>query len=105
MLTSIKPGQTIRVTVTKPIHVEDDLQTVMRLMRQDTDVKRGLKSAQEKRVQRLVVRSRGKRPWESREKSSKLLKPAKGSTWKMRYFPHIEGDFKSVAKYLSIEAA
>ena len=105
MLESIKPGQTIRVTVTKEIHREDARQTVMRLMRLAPEIRRGLKKAQEIRVRTLVVRSRGKRPWEVRQPSSKVAKPVKGATWTMRYFPHIAGDVKSVARYVKVEAA
>lgn len=105
MLDSMKPGQTIRCTITKEIRVEDDVQTVLRLMRLDPRTKASLKGAQEHRVRTLLIRSRGKRPWEVRERSSKIVRTEKGSTWTMRWFPHVLGDFKAVEKYLKVEAA
>lgn len=105
MFENVKPGQTIRCTVTKTVRVDDDADTVLRLMRCDPEVKRQLKGAQEHRVRTLLIRSRGKRPWEVREKSSKQVRAIAGATWKMRYFPHIAPDFAAVAKYLKIEPA
>ena len=105
MLSSLKPGQTIRCTVTKDIRVDDDVSTVLRLMRFDPAVKRLLKSAQEHRVRTLVIVSRGKRPWEVREKSAKQIQAVKGATWTMRWIPHVTKDFAAVEKYLKVEAA
>jgi hypothetical protein len=105
MLNAMKPGQSIRCTVTKDIRVDDDYSTVMRLMRFDPAVKRKLKSAQEHRVRTLVIVSRGKRPWECREKSAQQVQAVKGATWTMRWMPHVEKDFACVEKYLKVEAA
>lgn len=105
MFDKIKPGQTIRCVVSKEILREADQKTVLRLMRLDPKVKRALKSAQEHRVQTLVIRSRGKRPWEVREKSSKIVRAIPGATWTMAFFPHIKADFQAVAKYLTVNAA
>ena len=104
-MTNFAPGQTIRCTVTRSVHREADKKTIVRLMRLDPNVKRALKSAQEHRVQTLLIRSRGKRPWEVREKSSKVVRAVEGATWTMPYFPHIKPDFDAVAKYLSVKAA
>ena len=68
-------------------------------------MKRKLKSAQEHRVRTLVIKSRGKRPWEVRETSAKQIRAAKGATWTMRWFPHVTADFAAVEKYLKVEAA
>lgn len=105
MLETLKPGQNIRCTLLRNVLIEDDAQTVLRLMRLDPAVKRGLKSAQEHRVRTLLIRSRGKRPWEVRRHPSMLVKAAKGSTWTMRWFPHVLPDFNAVKKYIQIEAA
>lgn len=101
---ALSPGQNIRCTILRDVNVDDDRDTILRLMRFDPLSKRGLKTAQEARVQRLIIRSRGKRPWEQREKSSKLVRAHKGSTWTMRWFPHVAPDFRAVADYLKIEA-
>lgn len=105
MFDKIKPGQTIRCVVAKHVTREGDEKTLLRLMRLDPSVKRSLKGAQEHRVQTLVIRSRGKRPWEVREKSSKIVRCQPGATWTMRYFPHVKADFEAVAKYLTVTAA
>lgn len=105
MLQSLKPGQSIRCTVTREIRIHDDYETVMRLMRFDPRLRRLLKSAQEHRVRTLVIRSRGKRPWEVREKSARQFRASKGSQWTMRWMPHVVKDFEAVEKYLKVEAA
>lgn len=105
MLDSIKPGQNIRCVVSKEILRDADLKTVMRLMRLDPSNKRALTKAQETRVHDLIIRSRGKRPWEVRAKSSKIVRAVPGATWTMRYFPHVRPDFEAVAQYLTIQAA
>ncbi len=105
MSDSFKAGQTIRCTILSDIRREDALQTVTRLMRLSPQIKKGLKKAQEHRVRTLIVRSRGKRPWEVRQRASTIAKPIKGATWTMRFFPHIGPDIASVSRYLKVEAA
>ena len=105
MLENVKPGQTIRCTVTRHVHRDADAKTICRLMRQDPAIRRRLKKAQEHRMRTLIVRSRGKRPWAVRVKASKAVRAVKGETWEMRYIPHLQGDINSVARYLEIDAA
>ncbi len=105
MSDTFKAGQTIRCTILSDIRREDARQTVTRLMRLAPEIKKGLKKAQEHRVRTLVVRSRGKRPWEVRQRASAVAKPVKGATWTMRFFPHIAPDIASVSRYIKVEAA
>lgn len=105
MLESIKPGQNIRCTVLKDLRPGDAQDTVLRLMRFDPDIKRSLKSAQERRLQKLIVRSRGGRPFEMHQRSSKIARAIKGATWTMTYFPHVAPDFRSVASVVKVETA
>jgi hypothetical protein len=105
MLENVKPGQTIRCTVTRDVHRDADAKTICRLMRQDPDVKRRLKQTQEHRMQNLVVRSRGKRPWAVREKATKAVRAAKGQTWEMTYIPHLRDDMLAVERYLDVNPA
>lgn len=105
MLENVKPGQTIKCTVVKEPRVEDARQTVSRLMRQDPDIKRQLKKAQEHRMRTLYVRSRGKRPWEVRRPASRHAIPHEGATWTMAYFPHVRPEFEAVEQYVKVEAA
>lgn len=102
---SFKPGQNVRCTVIKSPHTHKSISTLTRLMRFDANIKRRLKSASDYRMRTLVVRSRGKRPWEVRVRSAKYAKPIEGVTWTLKYFPQIAGDLASVSRYLKVEAA
>jgi len=104
MIDTLKPGQQIRCTIVNEPNTDHASSTVLRLMRLDPDIKRGLKHAQLRRMKRLIVRSRGGRPWAVREKSSKLAHTAKGQSWTMTWIPHVAPDFKSVASFLKIES-
>ena len=55
---SFKPGQTLKCTIVREPRTQDDQQTVVRLMRRDSAVKRQLKSAQEYRMQPPAYRYR-----------------------------------------------
>lgn len=105
MSDTFKPGQTIRCTITHDIRTPADRATVLRLMRFDPKVKRTLKADQKHRVRTLVIRSRGKRPWEVRVKSAKQIRAVKGASWTMRWFPHVARDFAAVSRYLDIRAS
>jgi len=102
---SYKPGQNLKCTIVLEPRTQDDQQTVARLMRRDSDVKRQLKSAQEYRMQNLYVRSRGKRPWEVRVKAAQYALPKLGATWTMPYVPHVVPDMQAVAKFIKVEVA
>lgn len=105
MLDTLKPGQTIRCTITRDIRTADDRETVLRLMRFDPTARRTLKSAQKHRVRTLVIRNRGKRPWEARVKSARQVRAVKGASWTMRWFPQVARDFAAVARFLDVKAA
>jgi len=105
MLDTVKPGQTIRCTVLRNVKKDDDAQTIVRLMRQNPEIKKRLKKAQEYRMRNLFIRSRGKRPWAVRKTSSKPAHASEGATWTMVYIPHLMNDLASVSKYLKIENA
>ena len=103
MIDTLKPGQTIRCTVLKEIGTHSARSTVLRLMRCDPEIKRALRGAQHRRMKRLIVRSRGGRPWAVREKSASIAQARAGQSWTMTWFPHIAPDFRSVERYLKIE--
>ena len=71
----------------------------------DPAIRKGLKQAQGRRMARLVVRSRGGRPWAVREKAAKLVQPEPGSSWTMTWFPHVAPDFKSIEPYIEVKAS
>jgi len=103
MIDSLKPGQKIRCTLKKTPRIEDDRQTVMRLMRHDPEIKRGLRKAQERRLSRLHVRTRGGRPWAVREAASKVASAEKGEQFELSWAPLYANDFRAVEDYLQIE--
>lgn len=102
---TFKPGQNLRCTVIKAPFTHKSVSTVTRLMRFDDDIKRRLKDASTYRMKTLYIRSRGGRPWEVRERSTKYAKPTLGTSWTIKYFPHIAPDLASVEQYIKIEAA
>lgn len=97
---SLKPGQMVRLAIVSTPAREAGVKTLERLMRQDPDIKRGLKRASEQRMQRLIVRNRGGRPWEKRELSSKIVRVEPGAEWSMMFIPQLAGDLRSVAAHL-----
>ncbi len=104
MFESLKAGQKIVCTITKEPR-GNARNTLERLMRLDPDHRRALKNAQKHRVRTLIIRSRGKRPWEQRVRSSKIVMPSEGTSWNMVWFPHVAPDFQSVASYVQVKPA
>lgn len=104
-LETLKPGQTIQVTVTKTPRTEDAVGTIERLMRQDPAIKRGLRKSHRRRMQNLNVYIRGNRDWTSREKCGKLVRADKGATWTMTFVPHLAADMRSVQQFLDVKPA
>ncbi|MBL0927056.1 MAG: hypothetical protein IBJ11_05300 [Phycisphaerales bacterium] len=102
---NLRPGQKLKLTVTSAPRSFGATSTIERLMRQDPDIRRRLKGAQEHRMKNLYVRSRGMRPWEVRRPASKYVSATPGNSWTMTFFPHIAPDVASVAEYLKIENA
>lgn len=102
MLATLKAGQTISCTVTASPRRADARDTIERLMRQDPAVKKGLRTAQRKRGQRMEIYNRGNRDWVKRERCARLVSCVKGATWSMTYVPALAPDLASVEKYLQI---
>lgn len=102
MLDTLKPSQTINVTVKRVPRREDARQTIERLMRQDPEIKAGLKRTQEHRRKTTVVRSRGKRPWPVRMKRTRVATLKEGATWSMPYYVQLRDDIASVQEFLEI---
>jgi hypothetical protein len=105
MLANLKAGQTISCTVTSAPRRSDARDTIERLMRQDPGVKKGLRTAQRKRAQRMVIYNRGNRDWVKRETCARLVTCTKGATWSMTFVPTLAPDLASVEKYLKITPA
>lgn len=105
MLENLKPSQNIQLTVKSVPRREDAQQTIARLMRQDDDIKAGLRRTQRNRERNTIVRSRGKRPWAMRIKRTLVARVEEGATWNMHYFPQLQNDLASVQQYLEIKPA
>lgn len=99
----IKPGQTIRCTVTKTPTSAAGRTTLERLMRMDPAIKRGLRKAHHKRQQNLNVYNRGNRDWTSRAEVGKLVRAIRGQTWSMKFTLDLADEFQSLQKFVKIE--
>lgn len=103
-LSTMKPGSTLACTVTKAPRTPDQAATIARLMRQDADLKRGLRRAQRLRKQRLVIYNRGNRDWVKREKTARVVKVEVGQSWSMPFTFDKAADLQSVAAFIEFKA-
>ena len=104
-MATMKPGQTLQCTITKAPRNDAGRKTIARLMRQDPSIKKALKRAQTRRMNELVIRSRGRRPWAVRERAARYAIVEEGQSWTMRWIPQLQSDLDSVAGYLEIKDA
>lgn len=104
-LDTLKPGQSVVCTVVKAPRTEDRQQTIMRLMRKDSAIGRGLRKAQRRRRQNMVIYNRGNRDWVKRETVGKIARVADGQSWTMVYTPDLAADLRAVESYLKIKPA
>ena len=102
---SYAAGQQIRCTITSSPRSKGAEYTLVRLMRLDPASKRAMTRSHRERMQNLVVRSRGGRPWCVREQASKIVRAETGESWTMAFLPKFAPDLNSVAEYLKIEKA
>jgi hypothetical protein len=105
MPTNLAPGSTIRCTITAAPRTEAAADTLRRLMWLDKDIKRGLRKAQERRRQDMVVYNRGNRDWYKREKCARIATVELGATWSMTYSHQLAPDIASVEKFIKVEKA
>jgi hypothetical protein len=105
MLDSLKAGQKIQCTITKLPRNEAAVDTIERLMRQEPSVKKGLRRAQRRRRQDMIVYNRGNRDWYKREVCGKQVKAKSGSTWTMTYSVQVLPELRSLESYLSVKSA
>lgn len=105
MLETLKPGQKIQCTITKAPRKAAAVDTIERLMRQETVIKRGLRKAQRRRRQDMIVYNRGNRDWYKREICGKLVNAKTGATWTMTYSLQILPELKSLTSYVAVKSA
>lgn len=102
---SLEAGAKVTCTITALPRSRAGKVTLGRLMKQDPEIQRHLRKAQERRRQNMRVYVRGGRDWYAREKCGKGGQVREGSTFNMTYVPHLAADMKSVEGYLKIEPA
>lgn len=106
MSTDLKPGSTIKVTVTETPKTAAARHTIRRLMRMNSETQRVLKKAQRHRDTVTIVRRiRAGKLWHQRPRVALTVRAEQGESWEMRYRPQIARDLASVAKYVKVEAA
>lgn len=103
MLDTLKPGQTIRCTLLKAPMAAGNRKTILRLMRRDPSVVRGLRKSQAIRRRTTVVYNRGNRDWVQRQTCGKIVRLTTGHSWSFTYDASIAADLKSVHAFLKIE--
>jgi hypothetical protein len=101
---SLKPGQFVQCTVIKTPRAEAPVDTLQRLMRRDPAVVRGLRRSYKLRGRTTVTYNRGNRDWVQRQKCGRIVRCVVGATWTFRYDLSVLPDFKSVEKYVKIQA-
>jgi hypothetical protein len=100
MATELKPGQTIRVTISKTINRESARKTIERLFMQDKEVVRPLDARSANFVD--IPKRRGGQIWTKRtNKIHPTLKPGAGATIKTT--SQSIRDLNSVASFLEIK--
>ena len=105
MLDTLKPGQAIKCTVKTLPRAAASRKTIERLMRQNPEVKKGLRRAYQKRVANWQTKNRGNRDWVMRVKSGKIVRCARGASWTMAFDLNLLPDLQSVEKNLTIAKA
>lgn len=103
--TSFSAGQHIKCTVVSMPPSKGAEYTIARLMRMDPVNTRALKHSQKERDQTLIVRNRGGRPWAKRVIASKVVRPERGESWTMPFFPQIAADLNFVSGCVKVEKA
>jgi hypothetical protein len=102
MLSTLNAGQEISLTVERVPLNKGGQDTIVRLMRRDPAIRRGLARAQELRRRRMNAYIRGGRMWYSREEPARIARCVKGAEWSMTFTHDIAPDLASVEQYLSI---
>ena len=105
MFDSLKPGQSIKCTLTSAPRAEGNTSTLLRLVRLDPTAVKSLKRAHHLRQQRMTIYNRGNRDWVKRESCAKIATVAKGQSWTMSYSLDLLPDLKSVQKFIKVEKA
>lgn len=102
-MSDFKPGQSIRCTVKSVPGSAGGKSTILRLMRQDADMRKALRRGQKERFRKTRVYIRGGRDFYIRPTAGKIARVETGESWTMDYIPHLAGDLRSVEQHLTTE--
>lgn len=105
MIDSLKPGQNVRCTLVKLPQAASAGKTILRLMRRDPVVVKGLRKSHKVRQRTTVIYNRGNRDWVQRQKCAKIVELRVGNDWTMPFDPSIAPDMRSVSEYISVANA
>lgn len=106
MTTEVAPSKSYTFTVTStPARVAQQ-KTIMRLMRMQTDIQRGLERlARRRKVVDNRNTNRAGRNWVSRVRPTKLVRAEKGQTFTLLVTPQIMPDLRSVKDFIEAKPA
>ncbi len=105
MSANLKPGQTIRCTITKAPRARAARKTVERLMWRDPAVAKGLRKSHKVRQRATEIYTRGNRDWVKRQECARIVEVVRGADWSMVYHHDLAADLASVKDYLSVQPA
>ncbi len=105
MIDTLKPGQNVHCTLVKLPMAAAPGKTILRLMRRDPVVVKGLRKSHRVRQKTTVVYNRGNRDWVQRQKCAKIVELRVGNDWTMPYDASIAPDLQSVSDYIKFSAA
>ncbi|MCZ6445071.1 MAG: hypothetical protein ACE10B_07490 [Phycisphaerales bacterium] len=102
----IAPLKTVTFTVTNVPKRPAERKTILRLMRMQPQIRRGLKNLARRRRQHDNVPIRhGGKIWIIRAKATRLANVEPGATFTLTLTPQIIPDLKSVERYLKAQPA
>lgn len=105
MIETLQAGQKINCTLVKLPRARADKQTILRLMRRDPAVVRGLRRSQKLRLRATVVYNRGNRDWVQRRKCAKIVELESGRNWSFVYDHSIKNDMLAVQDFVQVAKA
>ena len=102
----IAPSQKVTFTVTSEPHRVADRKTIMRLMRMQPTIQRGLRRLAKRRKREDNYSSpRAGRDWVTRMRATKLARVEKGEQFTLLVTAQLMPDIKAVEKFLDAKRA
>lgn len=106
MATEVAPSNSYTFTVKATPQREAQKKTIMRLMRMQTDVQRGLdRLARRRKLSDNRDTTRAGRIWVARVRPTKLVRAEEGESFTLHVTPQIMPDLRSVKDFLEAKPA